>query len=86
MATCFVVPTVLSLYYDRLSAKGVIYGIGGAGIGMVAFVYGNWIQNDTITVFSAIFIVVVSLVCNLAFTRETAWSQEVAAVIPDIQN
>lgn len=76
VATCFAVPTVLSLYYDRLSAKGVVSGICGAAVGMVAFVYGNWIQNDTITVFSALFIVGISLFCCLAFRRETAWVPE----------
>lgn len=76
VATCFVVPTVLSLYYDRLSSKGVIYGICGAGIGMVAFVYGNWVQNDNITVFSALFIIVVSLICCLSFSRKEAWKAE----------
>ncbi len=78
VATCFVVPTVLSLYYDRLSPKGVISGICGAGIGMVAFVYGNWVQNDVITVFSAIYIIVVSLVCCLTFRRDRPWVPESA--------
>ncbi len=73
VATCFVVPTVLSLYYSRLSARGVISGICGAGIGMVAFVYGNWVQNDVITVFSAMFIIGVSLICCLGFRREKPW-------------
>lgn len=73
VATCFVVPTVLSLYYNRLSAKGVIAGICGAGVGMIAFVYGNWVQNDVVTVFSALFIIGISLVCCLAFRRTTPW-------------
>ncbi len=74
VATCFVVPTVLSLYYDRLSAKGVIVGICGAGVGMIAFVYGNWVQNDIVTVFSAIFIVVISLICCLGFRSPSSWA------------
>lgn len=76
VASCFVVPIVLSLYYDRLSEKGAFYGIMGALVGMVVFVYGNWVQNDMITVFSAIFIIVVSLVFCLAFRRETPWKDE----------
>jgi Na+/proline symporter len=76
VASCFVVPTVLSLYYDRLSAKGVVAGICGAGLGMIAFVYGNWVQNDQITVFSAVFIVAVSLVCCLSFRNEKPWLRE----------
>lgn len=75
IATCFVVPTVLSLYYDRLSAKGVISGICCAGVGMVFFVYGNWVQNDVITVFSALFIIAVSLACCLGFRSKTPWMQ-----------
>jgi Na+/proline symporter len=76
VASCFVVPTVMSLYFDRLSAKGVLYGILGAMIGMVFFVYGNWVKNDTITVISAVFIILISLACNLILRRPTAWSAE----------
>lgn len=74
VASCFVVPTVMSLYYDRLSARGVLYGIIGALVGMIAFIYGNWVQNDVITVFSAIFIVVISFICCLVFRREAPWA------------
>ncbi|MCP4546094.1 MAG: hypothetical protein GY835_06485 [bacterium] len=74
VASCFVVPTVLSVFWDRLSAKGAFYGILGSLVGMVFFIYGNWVQNDVITVFSAIFIVVISVVFCLAFKRETAWT------------
>jgi len=74
VASCFVVPTILSLYYDKLSAKGAFYGILGALIGMVVFVYGNWVKNDLITVLSAVFIILISLVCCLVFKRKTPWS------------
>jgi Na+/proline symporter len=73
VASCFVVPTVLSLYYSRLSAKGVIAGICGACIGMVAFIYGNWVGNDRITVFSALYIIAVSVLCCLVFRRQDRW-------------
>lgn len=76
VASCFVVPTIMSLYYDRLSPKGVLYGIMGALVGMVAFVYGNWVQNDVITVFSAIFIVVISIVCCIVFSSKESWREE----------
>lgn len=78
VASCFVVPTILSLYYDRLSAKGAFYGICGSLVGMVVFVYGNWVQNDVITVFSAIFMIAISVVFCLAFKRETPWSPKEA--------
>lgn len=73
VASCFVVPTVLSLYYDRLSPKGVFYGILGSLAGMVVFVYGNWVRNDLITVLSAVFIIVISLVCCLVFRNQAPW-------------
>ncbi len=73
VATCFVVPTIMSLYYDKLSARGALYGIIGALFGMVFFVYGNWVQNDMITVISALFIIAISLTCCLVFKRATPW-------------
>jgi Na+/proline symporter len=76
VASCFVVPTVMSLYYKRLTAKGVIWAICVASLGMVVFVYGNWVQNDVVTVFSALFIIVASLVCCLAFPSKEPWRSE----------
>ena len=73
VASCFVVPTVLSLYYKKLSAKGAFYGIIGSLIGMLFFVYGNWIQDDIITVFSAMFIIIINLFFCLIFRRDTDW-------------
>lgn len=73
VASCFVVPTVLSLYYPRLSAKGVIAGICCSLVGMLVFIYGNWVQNDSITVWSAIFIIGVSLICCLSIRRDEPW-------------
>lgn len=73
VASCFAVPTVLSLYYSKLSAKGVLFGILGSLIGMVFFVYGNWIKNDIITVLSAVFIVAISLVCCLTIKQKIPW-------------
>lgn len=74
VASCFVIPTVLSLYYNRLSEKGVLFGIYGAVIGMIAFVYGNWVQDDIITVFSALFIIIISLVCCISFKNPAPWT------------
>lgn len=73
VASCFVVPTVLSLYYDRLSAKGVISGICLAAFGMAAFIYGNWVKNDELTVYSAVFIIAASLICCFVFPRKEPW-------------
>ena len=74
VASCFVVPTILSVFWDRLSAKGAFWSIVASLIGMIAFVYGNWVANDQITVGSAIFIVVVALIICIAFRRENRWS------------
>jgi urea-proton symporter len=73
IASMFVVPTILSVFWDRLSARGVLYSIAGASVAMVAFIYGNWVTNDTITVASAVAIVVISLAMCLAFPRATPW-------------
>lgn len=78
VASCFAVPTVLSVFWDRLSAKGAFWGIVASLIGLVPFVYGNYIQNDTITVLSAVGIVVVNLAFCLAFKRETPWTESAA--------
>ncbi|MBK9316416.1 MAG: hypothetical protein IPM55_19560 [Acidobacteria bacterium] len=77
VASCFAVPTVLSVYWDRLSAKGAFWGITASLIGMVPFVYGNWVQNDTVTVLSAVAIIIVNLVLCLAFKRDTPWTEPV---------
>lgn len=72
-ASCFVVPTILSLFWNRLSIKGVFLGILGSLVGMIFFIYGNWIKNDIVTVFSAIFIVAISLFFCLVYKRKTPW-------------
>lgn len=76
VATCFVIPTLLSLYDHRLSAKGLITSICAASVGLIAFVYGNYIQDDSITVGSAIFIVGISFLCCRLFRRSTPWQPE----------
>lgn len=76
VASCFAVPTVLSIYWDRLSSKGAFWGIVASLVGLVPFVYGNWVQNDVITVLSAVAIIVVNLAFCLAFKRETPWREE----------
>lgn len=78
VASCFVVPTVLSVFWDRLSSKGAFWAILASLAGMVAFVYGNWVGNDLITVGSAVFIVAIALLICLAFKRDTRWSPDAA--------
>jgi len=81
VATCFVVPTVLSVFWDRLSAKGAFYGIMASLVGMIFFVYGNWIKNDVITVVSAVGIVAVNLACCIVLKRSTPWTESESALV-----
>lgn len=67
IASMAVVPTILSLYWNRLSVKGVLLGFASSFIGIVLFVLGNVVNNNDLIVFSALFIIVISLVMNLAF-------------------
>ncbi len=75
IATMFVVPTVLSIFWNRLSARGVIAGLIAASIGMIFFVYGNYIQNDTVTVYSAIGMIVSNLFFCMTIRRSTDWHE-----------
>jgi len=67
IASMAVVPTILGLYWDKLSAKGVLLGFIGSFIGIIGFIWGNAIGNTNLIVFSAVFIIIISLVMNLAF-------------------
>lgn len=61
IAACVVVPTVLSLYWDRLDARGVFWGVLVAFvIGVPLFVYGNIINNPVWIVGASLFIIAVS--------------------------
>jgi urea-proton symporter len=67
IAACVMVPTVLSLYWERLSAKGVFWGVLTAFvIGVPLFIYGNVINNAYWIVGASLFIIAVStLFCVL---------------------
>jgi Na+/proline symporter len=61
IAACVVVPTVLSLYWDKLDARGVFWGVLVAFvIGVPLFVYSNVINNALWIVMSSLFIILVS--------------------------
>jgi len=70
VAMCFVVPTILSLFWNKLSEKSVIYSIVIASIGMIVFVYGNWIKDDILTVSSAVFMIIASLIVSWIFREK----------------
>jgi Na+/proline symporter len=72
VAACVAVPTVLSLYWNRLDSKGVFWGVLVAFVlGIPLFVYSN-IKNITwLTVASSVGIVGITTLFALAFKRDT---------------
>jgi Na+/proline symporter len=61
IAACVVVPTVLSLYWDKLDARGVFWGVLiSFVVGVPLFVYGNIINNPIWIVGASLFIILVS--------------------------
>ncbi len=74
IAATVVVPTVLSLYWDRLDARGVFWGvIVSFVIGLPLFIYGNLINSPVWTVVTSVGIVAVSTLFCLAMPRKTPW-------------
>src|ERR1035437_1411007 len=67
IASMALVPTVLSLFWNRQSVKGVLLGFASSFIGIIFFIVGNAINNIDLIVFSAVFIIVISLIMNLIF-------------------
>lgn len=75
IAACVVVPTVLSLYWKRLSAKGVFWGVlTSFVIGVPLFIYGNIVDNPVWIVGASLFIVAVSTVICLIFPKKAGVS------------
>ena len=65
-----IVPTILSLYWDKLTAKGALWGVGCSLLfGLPAFVYGNLVDSPVLIVGAALFIVTANLACCLFFSR-----------------
>jgi len=74
IAATVVVPTVLSLYWDRLDARGVFWGvIVSFVIGLPLFIYGNLINSPVWTVVTSVGIVAVSTLFCLAMPRKQPW-------------
>lgn len=74
IAACVVVPTVLSLYWKKLDARGVFWGVLVAFIvGLPLFIYGNFINKPAWIVGASLFIIAVSTIFCLAMPRKTAW-------------
>jgi Na+/proline symporter len=61
VAACVVVPTLLSLYWSRLDARGVFWGVLIAFVvGVPLFIYSNIIDDPALIVGASLFIVAVS--------------------------
>lgn len=74
IAACVMVPTVLSLYWNRLSEKGVFWGVlVSFVIGIPLFIYGNIIDKPVWIVGASLFIVAVSTIFCLIIPRKTDW-------------
>ena len=72
VGAALMVPTLLSLYWDKLTAKGALYGIITALIvGLPIFVYGNFVDNTEVIVGSALFILAINIVSCWVFRKET---------------
>lgn len=81
IAACVVVPTLLSLYYDRLDERGVFWGILVAFfIGIPLFIYSNIINQPSWIVASSLMIIAISTgFCLIRFKRPI---QAVAVPVP----
>ena len=67
IASMTVVPTILSLYWDRQSIKGVLLGFLFSFIGIIFFIAGNALGNNDMVIWSGIGIICISLIMNFAF-------------------
>ena len=74
IAATVVVPTVLSLFWDRLDARGVFWGVLVAFVvGLPLFVYSNVIEKPVWIVASTLFIIGISTFFCLIMPRSTSW-------------
>lgn len=74
IAATVVVPTLLSLYWKRLDARGVFWGVLTAFvIGLPAFIYANIIDKPVWIVGASLFIIAVSTAFCLLMPRKTEW-------------
>ncbi len=66
IAACILVPTILSLYYENLSERGVFWGVLTAFlVGVPLFVYSNIVDHPGMIVGSSISVVALSTIISL---------------------
>jgi Na+/proline symporter len=85
IAACVMVPTVLSLYWDRLSERGVFWGVLVAFVvGIPTFVYANIIDKPIWIVGSSLFIVIISTLFCFIIPRKQPWAKpQVVPIMAD---
>ncbi|MEN9557810.1 MAG: Sodium/glucose cotransporter [Candidatus Parcubacteria bacterium] len=72
IAACIVVPTVLSLYWDGLSERGVFWGVLAAFfLGIPMFIYANIVDKPMWVVWSSLFIIFISTVFCVAMPKKS---------------
>lgn len=77
---CVAVPTVLSLYWDKLDSKGVFWGtMAGLIIGVPLFVYSNAVGMTWLTVADSIGILIVTTLSCFLFKRAEPFTIAVSA-------
>jgi len=80
IAACVVVPTVLSLYWNKLNEKGVFWGVLVAFVvGIPLFIFGNIINDSVWIVCSSLFIIAVSTFFCVLFKNKHSWTPLVDA-------
>ncbi len=83
IAACVAVPTVLSLYWNKLSEKGVFWGVlVSFVVGIPLFIYGNIIDKPAWIVGASLFIVAVSTLFCLIIPRKVPWANAQVSQIP----
>jgi len=80
IAACIMVPTVLSLYWDKLSERGVFWGVlVSFVIGIPLFIYGNIINQPVWIVGASLFIVAISTLFSVLIPRKIPWVPNLSA-------
>jgi len=72
VAACVVVPTILSLYWEKLDERGVFWGVMVAFVvGVPLFIYSNIINQPVWIVGSSLFIIGISTLFCLLLRKKT---------------
>lgn len=84
IAATVVIPTVLSLYWNKLDERGVFWGVLVAFIiGLPLFIYGNLIESSIWIVGSSLFIIAISTIFCLVMPRKTPWKSGLSPIVTD---